>query len=58
MLLKLDIILRIVALQKTQYGSDWQVLADIQNLRIKLKRQTVWQTNSYHKTGLERLHRL
>ena len=28
------------------------------NLRNKLLRETIWQTDSYRKTGLERLHRL
>ena len=28
------------------------------NLRIKLQLETIWQTDTYHKTGLERLYRL
>ena len=28
------------------------------NLRIKLYRETIWQTDTYRKTGLERLYRL
>ena len=28
------------------------------NLRIKLQRETICQTDTYHKTGLEKLYRL
>ena len=50
-LLNLVMKLRTAAVQKTQNGSGWQVVADLQFKNLAIKRKTVWQIETVHLTN-------